>query len=339
MILAGDIGGTNTRLGLFELENGKPVETAEDTFPSGKYQHLEDIVAEFLAARKAQVSAGCFGIAGPVVDDRCDATNLAWVVDARQMEKSLAIKSISLINDLVANAYGTLLLEPKDLLVVNEGHPEAGGNQAIISPGTGLGEAGLFFDGASYHPFPSEGGHTDFAPTNALEIELYHYLAGEYGHVSYERILSGPGLYNLYRFLRDSGRHEEPDWLAREMSASDPSACIAKAAFSGRSPLCAEVLELFVRILGAEAGNLALKILALGGVWIGGGIMARWLLNGWEGIPDHLFGPEAFMESFVDKGRFRSMLEGIPVRVILNDRTALLGAAYHAFEIQSSENQ
>lgn len=337
MILAGDIGGTNTRLGLFKIGGTGLVQQAEATYPSGSHSSLEAIIKKFLAEHPAvDLKYACFGIAGPVIDNQCRATNIPWVLDGGRIAKSFGLEAVSLINDLVANAYGTALLGLEDTASFNDGDPDTRGNEAIVSPGTGLGQAGIFWDGKRRCPFPSEGGHSDFAARNDLEWELLNYLRNFYGRVSYERILSGPGLLNIFRFLRDTGRGEQPDWLAQKMEESDPAAVISRAAFTGKSPLCIQTLDVFMQILGAEAGNAALKFLAVGGIWIGGGILARWMgeFGGrLENIPAHLPRPTVFMDAFTDKGRFKPLMEKIPVRVILNDKTALLGAAYHAAEL------
>jgi glucokinase len=247
-----------------------------------------------------------------------ETTNLPWVVDSRQVATELGLDQVSLINDLYANAHGIALLGESDFVVLNAGLPHPAGNRALISAGTGLGEAGLFFDAkGGYHPFPSEGGHTDFAPRNDLEMELLRYLLGRFEHVSYERLLSGPGLHNIYEFLRDTGRGEEPAWLAEQIAAGDPSAAISKSALEGTSEICVQALDIFVSLYGAEAGNLALKMLATGGVYVGGGIAPRIIRK---------LSSTAFMKSFAGKGRLSNLLKEIPVRVITNDKTALLGA-------------
>ncbi len=317
MILAGDIGGTNTRLALLEMEDERPRVIVEQTFPSREHKTLDEIVRKFLGDRGATITRACFGVAGPIRNRQSRPANLPWVVDANQLATRFGFDSVTLVNDLEANALGLVVLEAKDFAVLNEGAPDAEGNAAIISAGTGLGEAGLHFEGEMRRPFASEGGHTDFAPRNELEIELLRYLLPQFHHVSYERVLSGPGLLNIYRFLRDTGRAEEPVWLADEMKESDPSAVITRAALQGKSELSMRALDLFVSIYGAEAGNLALKVKATGGVFLGGGIAPR--------ITEQLKSP-AFMEAFTAKGRMKPLLEAIPVRVILNDMTALLGA-------------
>jgi glucokinase len=231
------------------------------------------------------------------------------------------VKTVDLLNDLEASAYGIATLEADDFVVLNQGAPTAVGNAAVIAAGTGLGEAGLYWDGTRHHPFACEGGHADFAPQNELQVELLLYLRKKFGHVSWERVVSGPGLHNLYEFLRDTGHGEEPAWLAEEMRQKDPPRVITQAGLEGRSPLCEDALDLFVSLYGAEAGNLALKIMATHAVFVGGGIAPR--------IIRKLQGP-AFMEAFATKGRFKWLLEAMPVRVVLNEKTALLGAARYA---------
>jgi glucokinase len=322
MILAGDIGGTNSRLALFELNGNSLNLVVEKTFPSRRYPNLEAIIREFRSAHPQKITHACFGVAGPVKHGRCEATNLPWVVDAQVLASELGLATVGLINDLEANALGIAVLQPADFVTLNPGDPNAEGNAALISAGTGLGEAGLFWDGQQYRPIASEGGHTDFAPKNELETELLHYLLAQFGRVSWERVLSGPGLYNLYKFFRDTGRAEEPAWLAHELQHQDPPSVITKAALDGRSTLCELALELFISLYGAEAGNLALSMKATGVFFVGGGIAPRLIKK--------LTSSTMFMDAFVAKGRMRSLLEAIPVRVILNDKTALLGAAWSA---------
>jgi glucokinase len=330
MILAGDIGGTSTRLGWFDIKRGVPHLVAQETYASRGTRGLEEIVARFREAHRQPVELACFGIAGPVRNDRVETPNLPWVVDSRQLSESLSLPVVWLINDLEANAYGAAALKKKDFEVLNTGTPDLEGNAAIISAGTGLGEAGFYFDGKRYRPFASEGGHVDFAPRSDLEIELLRYLIGKFGRVSYERVLSGPGLKNLYDFLRDTNRGVETPGLAAEFATKDPSAVIGGHGVAGTNPLCGQALDLFVQIYGAEAGNLALKLKATRGVLIGGGIAPK--------ILPRLKQP-AFMDAFMAKGRMKTLLEPIPVRVILNDKTALLGAAlYAALEAGLVEN-
>lgn len=321
MILAGDIGGTNTRLALVEVTGGELGIIAEETFPSRERTSLEAAIAEFLSLHRCDLTTASFGIAGPVRNGRCEATNLPWVVDSKNVAKRLRLKRVGLINDLEANAYGIAALKSRDFVTLNKGVRNAKGNMAIISAGTGLGEAGMYWDGDIHRPFASEGGHTDFAPRNHLEMELLNYSMDRYRRVSYERLVSGPGLVHIYKFLRNTGKGKEPQWLAEEMRDVDPAPIISRHGMDGRILLCLQALELFVSLYGAEAGNLALKIMATGGVYLGGGIAPK--------IISKLKEPE-FMNAFTAKGRMRPLLQDIPVRVIMNPKTALIGAARHA---------
>jgi glucokinase len=321
MILAGDIGGTKTKLALFELEGERLKLVVEEAFRSREHGSLDEVVGKFVSVHQPPVERASFGIAGPVTDGSCATSNLAWRVDARQLADGLGLEAVGLINDLEANAYGIAALGPEDFAVLNAGAPEADGNAAVISAGTGLGEAGLYWDGRQHRPFASEGGHTDFAPRNELEVDLLHYLLDRFARVSYERVLSGPGLLNIYSFLRDTGRGEELPWLAEQMKGRDPAAVISQAALEGRSELCVQALDMFVSLYGAEAGNLALKVMATGGVYVGGGIAPKIIAKLNDGT---------FTKAFMAKGRLTPLLEGIPIRVILNDQTALLGAARRA---------
>jgi glucokinase len=318
MILAGDIGGTNARLAYFQVQNGHLTVRAEGVFPSREHRGLDEIVAKFVSTQTEKPNVACFGIAGPVRNGRVETSNLPWVVEASSLAHELHLASTLLINDLEANAWGIADLQDDDLVPLNKVRGTPTGNQAVISAGTGLGEAGLYWDGHKYEIFATEGGHTDFAPRTELEIELLRFLSARFGHVSYERIVSGPGLVNVYRFLRDTHRGEEPSWLTDDMAHGDPAAAISRAAMAGKSPLAEHALELWISIYGAEAGNLALKVMALGGVYLGGGIAPR--------IVTKLAGP-LFVQAFLSKGRMQALLESIPVRVITNDKIALFGAA------------
>ena len=318
LILAGDIGGTTTRLALCEVEGGAPAPRAQADFPSPKYPGLEAILAEFLQDKDAKILSAAFGVAGPVREGRVETPNLKWVVDAASLARQIGIARVDLLNDLEATAWGTLALKDEDFEVLQAGEAQRGGNRAVIAAGTGLGEALLVPEEKGYRPLASEGGHADFAPRDELEVELLRFLTGIHGHVSYERVVSGPGLVSLYRFLRESGRGEEPEWLSRKLAEEDPAAVIATAALEGTSPLCSLALDRFVSLYGAEAGNFALKVLATGGIYLGGGIAPKILPKLRE---------QTFIESFQAKGRYRKLLEKVPVRVILNQRTALLGAA------------
>lgn len=321
MILAGDIGGTNTRLAFFKVKAGRLSGVVEETFPSRQYASLNEIVRKFVSAKRLPVDQACFGVAGPVINGRSKTTNLAWVVESRSLARELGIKTAGLINDLEANAYGIAELGAKDYVILNEGRKDATGNAAIIAAGTGLGEAGLYWDGARHRPFACEGGHADFGPNNDLQLDLLRYMFKHLGHVSWESVLSGPGLHTIYKFLRDTGRGEEQAPLAEAIQHKDPAAAISQAALKGACGLSVQALDLFVSLYGAEAGNLALKVMATGGVYVGGGIAPKIITKLKDGT---------FKQAFTAKGRMQPLLEAMPVRVILNDKTALLGAARYA---------
>ncbi|MGH7359220.1 MAG: glucokinase, partial [Candidatus Rokuibacteriota bacterium] len=263
----------------------------------------------------------CFAIAGPVRSGRVVTTNLGWTVDARRLGEVVRLEEIDLINDLEAMAHGLHELEARDVAVLHPGDAGAEGHRAIIAAGTGLGEAGAYWDGRVHHPFACEGGHTDFGPRTPGEVELLRHLLAKFERVSYERVLSGSGLREIYEFLREGSRRQEPLWLMEEFARDPPPVVIVRNALNGRSELCLETVDHFVSIYGAEAGNLALKIMARGGVWIGGGIAPRILQRMQE---------PAFLEAFFAKGRMRPLLERMAVRVVLNDKVGLMGAARYA---------
>jgi len=321
MILSGDIGGTLTRLAFFEVADRRLRLVAKKIYPSREYTSLTELVTRFVTEYGHPASHAAFGVPGPVREGHAKTTNLPWLVDATELARALRLPETGLINDLEANAHGLAALGASDFAILNEGLPDATGNAAVIAAGTGLGEAGLYWDGTRHHPFASEGGHADFAPRNDLEMELLRYLLAKYEHVSCERVLSGPGLHNIYLFLRDTGRGKESPQLADAMRQRDPPTVISQAALEGGSGLCQEALDLFIALYGAEAGNLALKVMATGGVYLGGGIA--------PGIIQKLRGT-GFMEAFTSKGRMKRLLAGIPVRVIVNPDAPLLGAALYA---------
>lgn len=318
MILAGDIGGTKTHLALFRVEREQLIQVRQEIFPSKAYAGLEEVIQKFLLKSEGSIESACFGVAGPVIKGRCETTNLPWVVDAEQIGKQFGIPSVVLLNDLEATAYGALGLTEKEYCIINQGQTDLQGNRVVIAAGTGLGEAILFWDGLGFRASASEGGHTDFAPRNPIEINLLEYLLKSFDRVSYERVLSGQGLFSIYRFLRDTGYGEEPPWLSVRLAGEDPAAVISEAALARKADLCVRTLEMFVSIYGAEAGNLALKSMATGGVYIGGGIAPKILNKLLDGT---------FMKGFLDKGRYVSFMSRIPIWVILNEKTALLGAA------------
>ena len=331
MILAGDIGGTKTRLALYRAGAAAGASAAapvavprtERTFPSRDHDSLEAIVTLFRRAHPEPIDAASFGVAGPVRDGRSETTNLPWVIETPALATLLGLQAarVGLLNDLEASAWGLAALGPEDVLTLAPGSPGARGNSAMIAAGTGLGEAGLFWDGRRHRPFATEGGHAEFAPRTTLQDALAQWLRARHGRVSWERVVSGPGLVNIHAFLRDTRRTPASAWLEEAMRAGDPAAAISEAALSGRDPLASEALDLFVALYGAEAGDLALKMMATGGVYIGGGIAPR--------IKDRL-AAGGFIAAFEAKGRMRALMESMPVHVVLNDRAALLGAARHA---------
>ena len=325
IILAGDIGGTKSNLAILSIENETLKIHRNHRFPSGDYTSLNAIIHEFLEAEKGHIPAACFGVPGPVKYGRARPTNLNWGVDAADIEKAFSIPQVSLLNDLEANAYGIGELNPEDVAIIQEGPPAMGGNRCVVSPGTGLGEGGLFWDGVKrkYRVWACEGGHADFAPRNDLEIALLKYLMKQYGHVSCERVVSGMGLENIYKFLRDTGRGQELPQVAEEMKTNKPGLVISKYADSGECSMCVQTTEIFVSAFGAEAGNMALKTMAIGGVYLGGGIPAK-MLNAAR--------IEAFIQSFNDKGRLSNLMKSMPVKIVLNDQAALFGAARYAID-------
>ena len=329
LVLAGDIGGTKTNLALYSLHGDKLRAESMHTFPSKSYSGLMPVLEDFLAGTQHDIDSACFGIAGPVVDGKVKTPNLPWMIDAAELRRALKLDSVTLLNDLEAGAYGILTLENEEFYTLNEGTMRSSGNKALIAAGTGLGQAILYDDGRHFHPLASEGGHADFAPRNELEIELLRHLIGRFGHVSYERVVSGPGIANIYRFLKEIRGLEEPPWLAKRLAAADdPSAVISKAALASEAEICSEALNLFVSVYGAEAGNLALRAKSVRGLYVGGGIAPKIL----EKLKDG-----TFMRAFVDKGRYADLLATFPVRVVLNEQAALRGAAYYAAFLSSDE--
>jgi glucokinase len=327
MLLAGDTGGTKTNLALFRDEESWREPVNEATFPSGDYPSLEALVQDYLAQQQVSIDHASFGVAGPVTDGHATITNLPWKMDEKALQDALYIPSVRLLNDLDAIAHAVPHLDQRDLATINKGQAKPGGAIAVIAPGTGLGEAFLTWNDTGYQPHSSEGGHADFAPSNPFELDLLRYLLERFPHVSYERVCSGKGLPNIYAFLRDTGRAVEADWLAAELAqATDKTPVIMKAALDTDAPcaIAAATLNTFVSVLGAEAGNMALKVLATGGVYLGGGIPPRIL---------PYLSSERFMQSFCNKGRLGKLLTTTPVHVILNPKIALFGAALHGFEV------
>lgn len=324
MILAGDVGGTKTALALFEREGAGLTLTREATLASRDFDSLEAAIDHFLeAGPRGDITALCIGVAGPVVDGRCVATNLAWEVDERMLAYTLRATRARLLNDLEAAAHGVLMLGEDQLRCLQSGVPRRG-NIAVIAAGTGLGEAIIVTDGVRRTVIATEGGHADFAPRGDLEEDLLRFLRREFGRVSYERVLSGPGVYNIYRFLREAGVVPESKSVAERLLEGDPSATITELALAGADPLCVKTLDVFVSVYGAEAGNLALKALAVGGVVVTGGIAPK--------ILPRLVG-STFVEAFREKGRLIGLMQSIPVHVAIEPRAPLLGAAKVAADL------
>jgi glucokinase len=319
MILAGEIGATGTRLAAFEKEGSRLQLVVEKTYMSQEHSSLSEIIAAFIKAEGIAAHSACFGVAGPVRRGRSKISNLPWVIDSRDLAKQLKLDSVGMINDLEAYAYGIDGLDSKDFVTLNAGSEDAEGNRAVISARTGLGVAGLYWDGFRHHPFACEGGHSDFAPRNALEMELLAYLQKKYGRISYERLLSGPGIKNIYDFLRDAHKADEPQWLKDQIAAAqDPPAVISQLAQEGKAAICDQTLSIFVSIYGAETGNCALNFLSTGGIFIGGSVAAKNVSKMKDPI---------FMKSFLDKGRMVDLLKEIPVTIVLNDDSGIIGAA------------
>ncbi|HHO75695.1 MAG TPA: glucokinase [Deltaproteobacteria bacterium] len=327
MLVAADVGGTKTNLGIYELSGDIHSPVAKATLASAEYDSMISLVSEFLKDTGLNPEYAVFGVAGPVMESRSTITNLRWIIEENVLKKELGMKSVRLLNDLQAIAYGIADLEREDLFTLNQGRKTPHGAMAVIAPGTGLGEAYITQDESSrYAAHSSEGGHTDFGPTDALETRLLSHMFGQYEHVSYERVCSGIGIPNIYSFLRDKEGYEEPAWLFSRLSQSDDKTkTILTEAVNTSAPceLCSRTLEVFLSILGAEAGNLALKVMATGGVYLAGGIAPK-IVSAFPESP--------FMKAFIGKGRLSHVLEHIPVNIILNPEIALMGAARFGLE-------
>lgn len=322
-ILAGDIGGTKTDIGFFMKGKRRPILKELMTYRSKQSSSLEEIIEQFLDHYRLSVSVACFGIAGPVRNGRCKTTNLPWIVSEQKLKKRFGWDRVRLINDLTATAYSIPLLNKKETFLLNKVNTPRGKNIGLIAPGTGLGEALLVFVDGRYIPVPSEGGHVDFSPKSETEIELWRYLHHRFGHVSLERVLSGQGLYNIYSWLRASKQFPKSEQMAIKINDMDPARAIAEEAINNNDPMCVKALDIFLSVLGSAAGNLALTGMTTGGIYLGGGIPPKIL---------PVLKKNIFMKSFVDKGRLGEVLEKVPVRVILNEKASILGAAYCTFE-------
>lgn len=324
-LLAGDVGGTKTILGIFTYgEEGLRL-AGDETIPSSEGSSLGDLVARFLEKNPYHISSACFGTPGPVHRGRCRTTNLPWTVSEAELKSRFGWPHVLLLNDVEAMAHGIQALGKKRIASLNRARIKPGGHCALLAPGTGFGMSLILNRGGATFVIPSEGGHADFAPSNNDEIDLWRYLRRRFTHVSLERILSGPGLFNIYNWFRESGRYPEPSEIARQIDQGDPPAVIIRAALETGTPICLQTLRLFSSILGATAGNVALTGMATGGIYLGGGIPPRILPILKEG---------GFLASFREKGRFMQFMDNIAVRVILDQKTALLGAARAALETQ-----
>jgi glucokinase len=336
MILAGDIGGTKTNLGIFYTDGAAGSDLYLDdatfqTFYNSDFTSLEGLLAHYLSTVDGEIDNAVFAVAGPVMNRQARITNLQWMINEEQLSKATGISQIRLMNDLEATAYAVPFLAHDEKHTLNKGVPSDAGTLAVIAPGTGLGESFLTWDGSRYYAHATEGSHVDFAPTNELQIKLLDYLLSTYEHVSYERICSGIGIPNIYAFLKNSLDVEEPDWLKEKLSeGNDPAAIIVNSAINEDClcEICEMTLDIFVSVLGAEAGNLALKVMARGGVYLGGGIPPRIL---------KLLGNESFMEAFKAKGRMSEIVSDIPVHVILNPQVAVFGAARYGFDLLTND--
>ena len=324
LVLAGDIGGTKINLGLFLHSNENLEIQVEKSYPSREYSSLEDVVHSFLSEHTAVISAACFGIAGPVKKGSTKATNLPWLVSERSLKECFGWNHVRLVNDLVATALSIKILEKSEIVELYSGNQDSEGTIGLVAPGTGLGIALLAFVEGKRFPLPSEGGHVDFSPKNLHEIELLKYMLRDMSHVSIERLASGPGISTIYEWLKSLRDHTEPKWLQERFDRNDSSAVISEAAINDKEPLCVETMDMFVSILGSVTGNLALTGMAMGGIYLAGGICPKILPKLREG---------GFINAFLAKGRFKEFMSGIPVRVIMNDKAALLGAACCASEL------
>lgn len=317
MVLAGDIGATKTNLALFKVEGDSVATLQETEYKSHDYKNIIELTDTFIKDFPIPDSI-CFGVAGPVLDGHAKLSNLMWEIDSDELSNHFGVKNVRLINDLEATAYGLAMLNEKDVAVIHSGNEAPVGNAAVIAPGTGLGEAGLYWDGNYYHPFATEGGHSDFAPRNEFDFELQTFLQKKFGHVSWERLVCGPGIVNIYQFLRDEKQREEPEWLKGKFKNADAAAVISQHV--KQSEICKETMQVFIRYLAYESANLVLKLKATGGLFIGGGIAPQIV---------SLLENNVFYSSFCQSGRLNYLLEMVPVKIILNTKTALLGAAWY----------
>ncbi len=320
-VLAGDVGGTKTNLAFFKLSKNNLEMQIEKSYPSAKYPSLIDIIKLFLSENNLSLPDRiCAGVAGPITKGVAEITNLSWELDVEDIKKEIGIDKVHLLNDLEATAFGLAGLNQNDFISLCDGDKAVKGNIAIIAPGTGLGEAGLYWDGNYYHPFPTEGGHCDFCPRTDLDIDLFHFLQKKYGIVSWEKLVAGPGIHDIYLFLRSIRNVEEPLWLTDALKQDDPSAVISHAAVNNKDAVCSETMEHFIRYLARESSNLVLKMKATGGLFLGGGIPPKIASLLQQGI---------YYKNYLDCDRMQNLLKQVPIYIITNDKTALIGAAWY----------
>jgi glucokinase len=320
MVLAGDVGGTKTNLALYKATVDNMESQKESTYHSASYASFQDILTQFLSENKGiKPDRICLGVAGPVLKGKVELTNLSWILDSEEVKKGAGATEASLINDLEATAYGLGGLTARDFVSIHESSGDFRGNIAIIAPGTGLGEAGLYWDGHSHHPFPTEGGHSDFSPRNEMDIALFEYLQKKYEVVSWEKVIAGPGIYDIYQFLCEVKGRPKAAWLQEQLRTQDPSAVISKMALDEKDPACIETMQLFVRYLARESSNLVLKLKATGGLFLGGGIPPK---------ITPLLMQNNYYDNYLDCDRMQHLLKNVSIKIMLSDKTALLGAAY-----------
>lgn len=320
IILAGDIGGTKANMQLSRFNAGVLETIKENRYVSKDYPSFTDILTDFLAGQEKPEKI-CFSVAGPVIEGKVKFTNLSWQIDNAEISAHVGGSPVAILNDLEATAYGLAGLKEEERKVLYKGSNDTPGNIAILAAGTGLGEAGLFFDGKNYHPFATEGGHSDFAQRSLQDIAVYHFLMAKYNRVSWERLLSGMGIVNIWEYLTQVEKKISPDWLIKEMEGKDPAPIISKAALEGSCPVCVETIQLFNRYLATEAVNMILKLKATGGLYLAGGIAPKLLplLDGytWDTV-------------FKNSGRMRQLMQEVTVYVVLNEKAPLLGSSYYA---------
>ncbi len=321
VVLAGDIGGTKSNLAIFEATDNSVRIVVSATYPSAKYDSVTSIIQQFLREHPGhQPENICLGVAGPVFHGRIEVTNLPWHIDSREIIRDTGIEKVMLINDLEATAYGLAGLGPADFVCLHEGDPSVKGNMAIIAPGTGLGEAGIYWDGQTFHPFATEGGHCDFSVRDADDLAFHDFMLQKYKVVSWESAIAGPAIHDIFRFLCEIKKRPEAPWLADAMKDNDPSAVISHAALNGKDAVCREAMDIFIRYLARESCNLILKSKAAGGLYLGGGIPPK--------IIPLLMEP-AFYNHLLDCDRMQDLVRKVPVHVMMNDKAAMIGAGWY----------